>query len=136
MMRRLNISKDHFEKILSQAEQALNLIGYIPFISAFSGAIRSTGGCFQFLSGLCLSAYFFCVLAFAKTKNIKHLFYLKTSFSHALHGIANIIRAKIEIVPFLSLILCLPYDRLFQKRFKYAAENLPNVEIDDEVIDV
>ncbi len=117
-----HISKDHIEYTLVKAEEVLNLVGYIPMISLITAAIRSFGGMLQLILGACFAAYYFFLLKFFKTGKIQHLFHLKTGLSHVAHGFCNVMRAKIEAIPFLSLIICLPYDRLFRKRFKYSME--------------
>jgi hypothetical protein len=73
----------------------------------------------------CFAAGYFCLLGFCKSRNIKHIVQLRISLSHIAHGICNFFRAKIEAVPFLSLVLCLPYDRFFRKRFRYPIEIYP-----------
>lgn len=136
-MRKLKlISKDKFERTLARGEEALNLVGYIPFVSIASASLRSLGGILQFTCGFCFAIGYFCAFAYSKPRKIKHFLYLKTSFGYALHGAANFFRAKIEAIPFLSLILCLPYDRYFKKRFKYAIENLAETEIESETIEI
>ena len=119
------ITKDQLERTLSKGEQALNLIGYIPFVSTMSAALRLLGGKLQALLGFVFAAVYFCFLKFSKARKVKHLFYLKSGFSHGMHGIGNIIRSTIEAVPFLSLITCLPYDRFLKIRFRYHAEKFP-----------
>lgn len=122
------ISKDHLEYTLVKAEEVLNLVGYIPMISLITAAIRSFGGVLQMILGVCFAAFYFFLLKVFKTQKIQHLFHLKTSLSHILHGFCNVMRAKIEAVPFLSLIVCLPYDRMLGKRVKYSFEKCVDVE--------
>ncbi len=136
MRRQKLISKEQFESILAQGEQAFNLVGYIPFVSIISASVRSVGGLLQMTLGFCFALGYFCVFFYKKSRNIKHFFYLKTSFIYALHGIANFFRAKIEAIPCLSLLFCLPYDRYFKKRFKYTTETLPKKEADIETIEI
>lgn len=128
------ISKNHLETLLSKAEAIFNFIGYIPVISTFSASVRSAGGILQMILGLVFAAYYFIRLRFSSARNIRHVFQLKTSIGHIPHGLCNFLRAKIEAIPFLSLLICLPYDRLYKKRFKYDVENSPDIE--EEIIDV
>ncbi|MBS0604457.1 MAG: hypothetical protein JSS60_05395 [Verrucomicrobia bacterium] len=128
------ISKDQLERTLARLEEAFNLIGYIPFMSVLSATVRAIGGKAQALLGLCFAIGYFCLLGFTETRKIKHFFHLKSSFSQILHGICNIVRAAIEAVPFLGLVVCLPYDRLLKKRFKYDVENCTDIEIEGEEI--
>lgn len=129
------ISKDKFERTLVRGEEALNLIGYIPFVSTASAAVRSLGGILLFIIGLCFAIGNFFAFAYSKPRKIKHFLHLKTSFGYAMHGAANFFRAKIEAFPFLGLVFCLPYDRYFKKRFKYAVEKFPEAE-DVETIEI
>ncbi len=128
------ISKNQLEKSLAKAEEALNVIGYIPMISKLSAAVRSFGGILQLLIGLCFVIVYFFTLKFSNSRKIERFFHFKTSLAHVLHGVCNIIRAKIEAVPFLSLVVCLPYDRILKKRFKYAIESRPDIEAEAEEI--
>ncbi len=130
------ISKDYLERLLSKAERILNFIGYIPVISTFSARIRSAGGILQMVLGLLLAAYYFLRLRFSGARNIKHVFHLKASICHIPHGLCNVIRAEIESIPFLSLVICLPYDHLYKKRFKYDVENSPDIEVETNTIDI
>ena len=136
-MRRLKlISKDKFESILARGEESLNLVGYVPFLSVASGALRSLGGLLQLILGFSFAIGYFCAFRYSKQRKIQHLLYMKTGFSHGFHGIANWLRAKIEIIPFLSLLVCLPYDRFFKKRFKYSIEKLPEVKTEGVTIEI
>jgi hypothetical protein len=130
------ISKQHLEMLLVKAEEALNLVGYIPVISAFSGAVRSVGGIVQIIFGLLFALAHFLKIRFLKAPNIRSILGIKDGLAHGFHGLANFIRAKIELVPFLSLFTCLPYDRILNKRFKYASESIPEVVEDPDVIDI
>lgn len=136
MRKKKLLSKDKFERTLARGEESLNLVGYIPFISIASASVRSLGGLLQFTLGLCFTIGYFCAFSYSKPRQIKHFLHLKTSFAYALHGAANFFRAKIEAIPFLSLIVCLPYDRYFKKRFKYAIENLPEREVEADIIEI
>lgn len=123
------IPKELLEKTLAKAEMALNLIGYIPLISLLSASIRGLGGMLQLILGLCFALGYFVLLGFTESRKIKHFVLLKTSFAHSIHGICNMLRAKIEAIPFLGLMICLPYDRLLKKRFKYSIENFSDIEV-------
>jgi Flp pilus assembly protein TadB len=125
------ICKNQLEKTLAKAEETLNLIGYIPLISLISATVRSLGGMLQIILGLLFAMAYFFLWGFTHSRKIKHFLLIKTSFSHAIHGICNAVRAKIEAVPFLSLVLCLPYDRLLKKRFKYEIEKFLDVEVEE-----
>ncbi|MBI2809786.1 MAG: hypothetical protein HYX67_02990 [Candidatus Melainabacteria bacterium] len=113
-------TQEQIARSLSKAEEALNLLGYIPMVSIASAAVRTLGGKLQALGGLCYAVWnFFKMRPFRAKMGLEYLF----------HGVCNIVRAMIEAVPFLSLATCLPYDRVFKKRFKYSGE-------DSEIIDI
>ena len=136
-MRKLKlISKDRFETILARGEESLNLVGYVPFLSIASGALRSLGGLVQLILGFGFAIGYFCAFRYGKQRKIQHLLYVKTSLGYGFHGIANWLRAKIEIIPFFSLVFCLPYDRYFKKRFKYSIEKLPEVKPEGVTIEI
>lgn len=122
------ISQDQLEKILARAEEALNLVGYIPLVSILSATVRSLGGMLQVLLGAIFAVGHFLDGYFSK--KAQSLYKSRLCIHYLFHGIFNVLRAKIEAVPFLSLLICLPYDRLFRKRFKYP------VETREDVIDI
>jgi len=124
------ISQAQLEKTLARAEEALNLVGYIPLVSMLSAAVRSMGGMLQVVLS--------CIFALGNfvaghlVKKPKLIQKSKLCVHHLFHGLFNLLRAKIEAVPFLSLVTCLPYDRLLKKRFQYPTEN----RHDDDVIEI
>jgi hypothetical protein len=113
-------TREQIARTLAKGEEALNLLGYIPMISIVSAALRTLGGKLQAIGGL-----FFAAWHFFKIKPYQ----AKMGLEYFLHGVFNIVRALIEAVPFLSLVTCLPYDRIFKKRFKYAGENSDIIDI-------
>ena len=131
---RFSISKEQFAKILSTTENALNLVGYIPMISAISGAVRLTGSKLQMLGGLLGTLYYLLKGSYAKSKKLHSFQNCRLSIEQILHGVLNLCRGMIEVVPFLSLVLCLPYDRFLKRRFKYSNEDVE--DIDEDVIDI
>lgn len=110
------------DSTLASFEKDLNFVGYIPFASMLSGALRIIYGKIEVIGSVALGAL----------SAIKSLFYNGEQkeqewnravhfFNYALHGIANIFRGTLETVPFLSLVTCLPYDML-ELRFTYPKE--------------
>ena len=128
------ITKDQLERTLAKGEEALNLIGYVPVVSTMSAALRALSGKLQVVLGIIFAIVYFSLLGFSETRKIKHFLHLKSSFGQIFHGICNIVRSLLEAVPFLSLVTCLPYDRLLKKRFKYSVENYTDIEIDVEEV--
>lgn len=128
------LTKEQLAKTLAKGEEALNLIGYIPMISILSAAVRTLGGKLQALLGLSLAVFSLIAGIMASKGKIRHFLNFRTSIEHFLHGLFNMLRAVIEAVPFLSLITCLPYDRVFNKRFKYTGEDFDVIEVEAEEI--
>lgn len=129
------LTKEKMIKILAKSETALNLIGYIPVISSMSGLVRMVGGKIQALIGFFVAA-FSLFTAFKSVNKFRALLIFRIGLEHLLHGICNLIRGSIETVPLLSLVLCLPYDHLLKKRFKYSSEDedLDIIEVKGEEI--
>lgn len=125
------------EKYLAQTEQVLNLVGYIPMVSILTAAVRSLGGKCQILSGIFLGVFFYIRSYFSTSKKKIFIQNSHISFSHVIHGLLNIVRGLIEAVPCLSLLLCLPYDRLLRIRFRYSCEHATaSPKEEGDVIDI
>jgi glycosyltransferase A (GT-A) superfamily protein (DUF2064 family) len=116
-------TQEQIHKTLAKAEEVLNLVGYIPLVSLLSAAVRTLGGKLQLLLGLVFAIGCFMAGITTPLRKKKHFQNARWSIGHALHGVLNILRALIESVPFLSLITCLPYDRVFKIRIRYSLEN-------------
>ena len=126
------ITKEQLAKTLAKGEEVLNLIGYIPMISILSAGFRTLCGKFQALIGLGF-AIFSLIAAFRSTKNrFRHFLNFRYSLEHFMHGLFNMLRALFEAVPFLSLVTCFPYDRIFRKRFRYTFEDSDIIEVNAE----
>jgi hypothetical protein len=89
-------------------EKTLNVFGYIPIISTISGSIRAVYGKVELISGLGIAAI--SSLSCSYNRNVDH------GLELAVHGLANICRAAVEIIPFVNW-LCIPYD--LANRFEY-----------------
>lgn len=128
------ITQWQLEKTLAKAEEALNLVGYIPLLSVISASVRSVGGKLQALGGLLFALGCFGLGWFSPHHKKRKLFQLcRNGIEYLIHGLLNIFRSIFEAIPFLSLVTCLPYDRVLQKRFKYSLEEEPessDVEIE------
>lgn len=131
---KFSISKEQFAKILSTAENALNLVGYIPMISALSGAIRLAGAKVQMLGGVLATVFLLLKGIYGKSFKAHNFQKCRLAIEQILHGAFNFCRALVELVPFLSLFLCLPYDRLLHRRLKYTYEESEILE--EDVIDI
>ncbi len=116
-------TQEQIHKTFAKAEEILNLVGYVPLVSLLSAAVRTIGGKLQLLLGLVFALGCFMMGLTAPLRKKKHFQNARWSIGHALHGLLNILRALIESVPFLSLITCFPYDRIFKIRIRYSLEN-------------
>ncbi len=119
------MTKQELFKTLAKCEIALNYIGYIPMISILSAPIRGLGGKIQAILGFSFAIFSLIAGFNSQTNKIRYFFIFKTSIEHFIHGLLNIVRAMVEIVPFLSLVICLPYDHYLKKRFRYSEELTP-----------
>jgi len=96
------------DELLQDFEQTLNVFGYIPIISTFSGSIREAYGSIQVTAGIA-----FAILSSLSQNNDRQT---EHGVEIAIHGFTNMCRAFIEYVPFLNLIT-IPYD--IANRFEY-----------------
>ncbi len=111
-------------KTLSISEQWLNIAGYIPGVSSVSGALRIAGGKTEIIGAVGASAIVALAALSAadsaeRRQGLRRAVTILTTY--LLHGIANVFRGSIEMIPFLSLMTCLPYD-LLGNRFTYPHE--------------
>lgn len=111
------------DKGLHKFEKALNIPGYIPFISSVSGQVRIAYGKIEIITAIAMGAFFIAKgllspNAQQRDKDINYGLFVATHYS--LQGMANIARGIVESIPFANL-LCIPYD-LFDKRVRYPGE--------------
>jgi hypothetical protein len=121
----MRLSELKLNDALASFEKGLNLAGYVPVLSTVSGTLRSTYGKTLIITGVAGGALLAIVALFnsnAKSRKNGLEKAVKFLMTCSLHGIANIGRSRIEMVPFLSLATCLPYD-LMGTRFAYPKEN-------------
>jgi hypothetical protein len=129
---KFTFTQEKLNKTLAKGEEALNLIGYIPMISILSAALRTLGGKIQVVIGFFFAIYHLIATFKSSRGKIRHFLRFRAGLEHFFHGLLNLVRAMIEAVPFLSLVICLPYDRFFKKRFKYSFEDSDVIEIQAE----
>lgn len=118
----LEIQKN-VDHTLSSFEKGLNIAGYVPIISSFSGPLRIGYGKVEVIGAVAFAAIL-ALRAFSLTGLEQEELLNKAveMLSYTLHGIANIFRGAIETIPLISLFTCLPYDLMFQQRFTYPTE--------------
>ena len=93
---------------LDGLENGLNILGYFPGVSTFSGMIRMFYGKVEIISGLAIAVISSCFPA--NDRQTAH------GLELVVHGIANIGRGLVECIPFFNLF-CIPYD--MSNRFEY-----------------
>ena len=114
---------DHEDKLnncLNATEKALNVAGYIPFVSTLSGSARFTMGKIQFFA----SAIFILlssspIILFGNVPNPRQTRVFNCAKKHFEHACANTLRGVIELIPFLGNIATLIYDSSQYKRMSY-----------------
>lgn len=115
----------NLNKTIAVGEQCLNIAGYIPGVSSVSGAFRLAGGKIEIIGGIAAAVIVALAAlsapdATSKRQGLSRAVTILTTYF--LHGIANAFRGSIEMIPFISLVTCLPYD-LLKNRFTYLHED-------------
>lgn len=117
------VTQAALDRNLSQFEKALNVAGYIPIVSSVSGAVRVLYGKIEVVAAVGTAAISALKALFSDARGSKEWFGRSVmALDYALHGVANIVRGYIEMVPFLGLALCLPYDHCLEERVTYPTE--------------
>jgi len=113
---------NHVQRVV---ETGLNYAGYVPGVSTLSGALRVNYGKIEII-GAVAAAAFIAIRALVNQDAQERSAGLKKALNvmstYSLHGVANIFRGILEMIPFLSLVTCLPYD-LQKNRFTYPKED-------------
>lgn len=116
----------NLNKTLNTFEKGLNIAGYFPIVSSFSGLLRINYGKLEIIGGIVAAALIAVSALFLADASERHREFskaVKVFTDYSLHGFSNIIRGTIEALPFVSLVTCLPYD-LLGNRFAYPIQNL------------
>lgn len=108
----LRLGLDHFMK---SVEKILNLPGYVPIVSSFSGALRAEMGKVELIASLFIGAYVGFVTGDVDQGIAAVIIY-------AIHGLTNIGRGVVECIPLLGNFLCWIYDDV--SRVAYPFENV------------
>jgi hypothetical protein len=120
----LTNTEKELNHIQSVVETGLNYAGYIPLVSSLSGSLRIQYGKIEVIGAIATGALlagqaFFEQNGEERSKKLNRAVEVLTTY--ATHGVANIFRGILEMIPFLSLVVCLPYD-LMKNRFIYPQE--------------
>lgn len=100
------------EKNLARLEQSFNQAGHFPIVSTFSGLVRALAGVFQ----TALSIVFGILSAISDCPALS-----QRHWGMATHGLVNISRGAVEMVPVVGNLLCYRYDQ--DSRFRYLGES-------------
>ena|ERR1700690_1508783 len=117
-------SEYQLNNTLAKVERGFDYVGYIPVVSALSGALRVVCGKIEIIAGIAASALTAIVALFSPTAYERHEGMKKAAnilTTYTVHGIANIFRGALEATALLGTVACLPYD-LFGNRFSYPQE--------------
>ena len=99
----LRINFHNLDFHLTRIELSLNALGYIPLISTLSGCMRAVFGKIEIITAIGLAALKFLTdVMHGREPNWKDIAHF---LHYALHGVANIARAYVEIIPFVNLLM-------------------------------
>jgi hypothetical protein len=115
----------NLNKTLNDFEAGLNIAGYFPIVSTFSGSLRISYGKLEIIGAIAVAALIAVRALFLTNDSDRNREFRKAVevlIDYSLHGFANIMRGTIEVAPFVSLVTCLPYD-LWGHRFAYPIQN-------------
>ena len=108
------------DPFLGRLETTLNRCGWIPIVNFISAPLRMLVGKIEVIVSLFLA--FFSFLQAAVKQDRYLLLRTQHILSYSLHGLSNMVRAAVEIVPF-SFYLTLLHDT-YIGRFNYQYETL------------
>jgi hypothetical protein len=109
------------ENYVARAEQLLNPVDWIPFVSSYSGMMRMIAGAIEIVAGA-VFVYMKIVNNLLNGTRARCGKALQEGYIYSLHGAANMIRAALAIVPGLNLLLFIHDQKL--GRFNYPQEEL------------
>jgi len=120
----MNEIENTLDKSLDKLEHGLNIAGYVPILSSFSGGLRAVLGKIEIIGAIAAAAIMAVAALFnpdAAQRQAQLNKALQIAVKYSLHGAANMFRGTVESIPFVSLVTCLPYD-LLGHRFAYIRE--------------
>lgn len=93
---------------LGTFEKVLNVMGWIPYVRAYSGARRITYGSYEAISGVAFAA----LKQTGMMSSVDRKKEVNECMRYTLHGAANIFRGTVEVVVPYAMFLCLFYDMM------------------------
>ena len=113
---------ESLDRGLAGAEKALNVLGWVPFVSSVSGAVRMSAGKVMVVAFAVLSALTYIM---AYMSNNQKLMDKADQFTQYIwHGFANVGRGFVESIPFLGNVCTILYDSEPAARMCYPNEPL------------
>lgn len=91
------------ENYVAKVEQLVNPVDWVPFLSSYSGMVRILAGAVEIAASIVFAAYKMDHVVWNQIGNQSDV--LAQTFVYALHGLANIVRGSIAMLPGLNLSL-------------------------------
>ncbi len=114
----------HFKNMdfyLAQIEKCLNMVGYVPILSQYSGAVRETASKVMIIASIAIILANYGIQQ-SQDQAPKKIFN-SSAIPYVIHGLANYVRARLEINnSLLGLLIRLSYDHFFPGRIRYPGE--------------
>jgi hypothetical protein len=114
-------TQERLHKYLNKFEICLNVAGYIPGFNFISGSARFLEGIIQIISNISLAIFnsIGSFLSIDSNSSKLKIFNSYVNIEYSFHGLANITRAFIELIPVVGGFSCIVYDHLFDHRYEY-----------------
>ncbi|MBX7065755.1 MAG: hypothetical protein K1X28_00850 [Parachlamydiales bacterium] len=109
------------QNAIATVEQFINPIDRVPFFASFSGMVRILAGAVQAIAGI-VFAYLKSIFSLFTKSNEKIRHAINLGTIHCIHGLANVVRGAIAMIPVVNLVLAF-YDYKMG-RFNYPDETL------------
>jgi hypothetical protein len=111
---------DFYEQQRESFEKTINVFGYIPVISTFSGTLRMVVGGIALIKHVVAAV--FCSIADLFGSNSNGYGYRVFKYSaYCIHDLCNVIRGGVELFPLAGNLITFIYDFALG-RFSYAVE--------------
>ena len=115
----------YLDASLEWVEWGLNIAGYVPIVSKYSGPVRMGIGTAQFVGATTLAAGLWARSRWEEgEESRKDCDRAYRVLTYSKHGLQNVVRGAIEWYE-VGITTCLPYD-LFEFRSRYPTEAGPH----------
>lgn len=113
------------QNVIASAEKLLNVVDRVPFFGSFPGMIRILAGMVQTIAGI-IFAYLKSIYLALTYSSFKIKEAIEEGTVHFIHGLANIMRGAIAMLPVVNLSLAF-YD------YKLGRYNYPDEKMEQGV---